>query len=407
MNRTLPYLILLALGITTPAAAQEISIQMPVFKEVVPNPTGRNGYEELVRAADLIRMNRRFLEAEANPAATLTEKRRVLADRQIRRALHLTREGLSKPVFSPRTTLGFSTGLPELNGFRSIALLLRFQQYVLLADGKVKEAVEVSRFCLLLGQAVQTDTLVSGLVGVSIGAIGVRGLAEHLDQFSAGDCALLFAVCREWLLQPSPVLRILEPEQRAMLTMVRELARLSQTSGPSGLKEVLGDESGDQAHKVLGTLVPDQVQALLAEAEQKIQARMRILLHELSQPVWQQNLETLEAAWKDDTSSSGAALGMLTVSYTGIRDTYTGEVARMRLLACHAAIRRYRWEHSRLPDTLDVLTLGELTIDPFTGEALEYEPRGSRYSLRSAGRKSSADDPDAANGRRPVTLDPP
>ena len=78
----------------------------------------------------------------------------------------------------------------------------------------------------------------------------------------------------------------------------------------------------------------------------------------------------------------------------------------MRLLACHAAILRYRWEYERVPPNLEALNLGDLALDPFTGQLLSYEPKVRSYRLVSVGPLADADDPDAEDGRRPVSVTP-
>ena len=53
------------------------------------------------------------------------------------------------------------------------------------------------------------------------------------------------------------------------------------------------------------------------------------------------------------------------------------------------------------------LDLGDLAVDPFTGQPLKYEVLGAtRYRLSSAGPKALADDPQAVDGRRPVSVGP-
>lgn len=50
-------------------------------------------------------------------------------------------------------------------------------------------------------------------------------------------------------------------------------------------------------------------------------------------------------------------------------DAMVADTARLRLLACAAALLRARWETAELPPSLTSLTLGELAEDPYTGEA--------------------------------------
>ena len=101
------------------------------FATVIPQVTGKNGYEELVAAGDLLDGSRRWKQVEDDPKATLATKRAVLSEPQVAQALRLLRAGLQTPVGSPREKTNFDTLLPELREFRSLGRLLAVQQYVL------------------------------------------------------------------------------------------------------------------------------------------------------------------------------------------------------------------------------------------------------------------------------------
>src|SRR5436853_2117680 len=77
-----------------------------IFNQVITAPTGRNGYEELVAAADELRSSLLFKEsdeASGTPGGlTLAMRRQVLRDPAVIRCLALVQRGLSKPVTSPR-----------------------------------------------------------------------------------------------------------------------------------------------------------------------------------------------------------------------------------------------------------------------------------------------------------------
>jgi hypothetical protein len=375
-----------------------------LFRQVIPAPTGKNGYEELVLAADSLKRSRLFQQAR-DGEPTLAEKRRVLADPPVQRALTLLRQGLSKPVFSPRESLSLDTLLPELSEFRNLARLLKMRQYVLLADGRTAEAVAEARLCLRLGQAVQTDTLVGGLVGVAIGAIGVRSLGEHLDQLSARDCERLFQVCLEWLRQPDPQPRLLEIERRVMTGVIADTAARLRAGDASALAQLgLEGESLQQAQAFVGALPPGALDALERQTNAYLETLFVEVMTELKKPAWQRDFARLEP--EQDGTPIPQIAGLLLPAYGQVDRAFAREQAHVRLLAAHCAIRRYRWEHDRLPENLEVLNLGELALDPFTGETLQYEPRGRTYRLTSAGPPAPADDPKAVGGRLPVSIVP-
>jgi type II secretory pathway pseudopilin PulG len=124
---------------------------------------------------------------------------------------------------------------------------------------------------------------------------------------------------------------------------------------------------------------------------------------EVRKPSWQR--APLPAPKTDEQDPSSAIVALLVPALQQALDRHTQELATVQLLACHAAIRRYRWEHERLPASLPELEIGELIQDPFTGAPFKYQPMGTRYRLTSAGPRAKADDPDAVDGRKPVSVD--
>lgn len=374
-----------------------------LFRLVIPNPTGKNGYEDLVLAAQLYSRSR-HKPAVDQGRLTLTERRRVLADSSVRRVQQLIRQGVSRPVTSPREKLDFTTLLPEFAHFRSLARLLMVEQYVLLADGRVPDAIQASRVFLRFAQVIQTDTLISGLVGVAISSMGIRGLGDRLDQFAFRDCELLYRVCLEWLAQPTSLPRLIETEHRGAREFFSTLPQQLRAKGPGFLKETGLDGLPADGSELLQRAQTDAafLDSAARDAAHRLDRFYSELRTELSKPLWAQKLPELEA----DGTIGSSLVQALVPSLAGIVNAYGAEAARVRLLGCHAAIRRYRWENRELPAALAELRLGDLALDPFTGSPLQYEVRGTRYRLSSVGSPTGEDDPQAVNGRRPVTVGP-
>jgi hypothetical protein len=386
---------------------------LPLFTQVIKQPTGENGYEELVRAADLALASERWKKAEAG-SPTLAEKRRVLADPAIVEALRLLRVGLAKPIRSPRARLDFETPLPELAGFRSLARLLKVQQYVYFADGRTADAIGSARICLQLGQAVQTDTLIAGLVGMAISTIGMTSLGEHLDQFAVRDCDAVLKLCQEWLQTTDPMPRLMEIERVTLgtsLTSLRQkgarefidgvgLTATIETTDDSSAREEAQRRSAEI--RELFSRSPEQVDAVLAAVRQQVEAHHARQLAELQKPGW----ERARLRLKGYGTLAGYLAEHLAPSFDLVSDRALTEETRVRLLAIHAVIRRYRWEHERVPPDLATLKAGDLAVDPFTGHLFQYELVDRGYRLRSVGPPAAKDDPRAVSGRSPVTLLP-
>lgn len=404
-------LLLLAspVGAQTPAAAPERPTS--VYRQVIPRTTGENGYEELVVAGDVPRGSRRFQAAQGG-GASLDAKRRVLRDPPVLRALDLLRRGLAKPVTSPRERVAADTVLPELADFRALARLLAIQQYVLLADGRVSEALESYRTGLRLARVVQTDNLISGLAGIAMGWIATRQMGAHLEQLSARDCEQLHRLCLEWLRAPDPASAIAAAEQAGLRQTLRDLqeGRLSLT-GIFGAGEEGLNPDDDESARVraltaeigrLKTSTPMEYTALWAAVEKRLDERFQRVMEELRKPAWRRKFPADPVA----EDLAGRVLSLFLPALEPVSHRYTTEQARVRLLACHAAILRHRWEQDELPARLEDLNLGELALDPFSGQPLRYERRGSRYLLTSVGAPAPEDDPLAVNGRVPISVAP-
>jgi hypothetical protein len=278
---------------------------------------------------------------------------------------------------------------------------------VLLADGRTAEALGVVRLGLRLGRVLQAQTLISGLVGIAVDAITVNTVAGHLDQLSARDCELLLQVCLERLREPDPYPEILEGEQRLAWATLAEARKAAAKDGLGTLldsdaddEEEADDETPEPKPQV--TLSPQELEALWKEVERRVDEAFANARVEVRKPLW----ERARADEDENESLAGQLTGLFAPIFTQAGHAYGRNQAQLRLLACHAAIRRYRWEHDRLPPDLAVLDLGDVSIDPFTGQPLRYEVTGVRYRLHSVGAPASPEDEKAVDGRRPVSVVP-
>lgn len=407
MRRTALLLLLSALLGASAASAQTAPkppAKASFFRQVIPQPTGKNGYEELVLAAETFRNSRHYAAVQRMEGLTLETKRALLDDKQVARALQLLRQGLQKPVFQPRQELTFATLLPELGPIRDLAKLLAIQQYVYLADGRTSEALGIARLGIRLGRAVQMDTLVAGLVGIAMSTLCIQPLSQHLDQLSARDCATLSQICLEWLNQPNPQMALLAAEQRWMRTSLAALRDQVKQGDVAGAAKQLG--LSDETLKEYQAFIPKdpaQVDVLFNQAIQRFEEHLQKVVAELQKPAWERKLPG-ELKPED---AGGYLASFLIPSYSLVNNRFTREQAQIQLLACHAAIRRYKWEHDRLPGSLEELRLGNLALDPYTGSPLRYQVKGQRYSLTAAGVEAqNSDDPQAVGGRVPVGLTP-
>lgn len=373
----------------------------PIFGQVIPQITGENGYEELVLAADVLAASPVYAEAQKSDPP-LAVKRAILKDRYIARALALVQVAVRKPVLSPRSKLTYSTALPEVQRFRDLARVLAIQQYVFLADGRVPEAIGNARVALQFSDVIQQDTLIQGLVGLATRRLTLAPLVEHLDQLSARDCEVVYRLALQSLAAPSTQDRIFAGDARWSREGLTDFRNALKEKGPAAFGGLFtaDDENGQRVAQSFPN-TPDEIDRTIAQAEMHMARYYEQIALQLKRPPWERKFP--EPAHNGDPAVMLAS--SLIPSFARVDAAYTRELARLRMLACEVAIRRYRWEHDRLPADLAILRLGGLAIDPFTGLPLEYTVKGRTFILRSAG-PLSENNPNAVNGRVPVSVGP-
>lgn len=356
----------------------------PSFPILFPNPTNNNGYEEWVQATDLIH-NNPDVDNATQPRTPLTLKRHLLADPSVAQALRLLRDGLQKPILSPRSNFNAATLLPELPTFRKLARLLCTAQYVHFADGRIDAAIDDLRVGLAFGYRIQIDSLISGMIGLAVDSMMLDEFAHHIDQLSDYQCAQTLRIIQDTLSAESPVAHLLALEKGYAGTMLKvpcsDANALRDLLNIFNLKkhpEIIGDVQNVQDHLIDH---PQDVNSLLAAAQARINTVYDQALLNLRLPIAQRTPFV-----KDETNSPDASLCRLfAVDPNRILDRYTGEQANLRLLGVHLLIHRYRWEHNALPKALTDLHAQDLVHDPFTGDSIVYQRDGDHYNLFSQG----------------------
>ena len=357
--------------------------QPPRFNQLFPQPTGQNGYEDWIRAADLMQNNAR-LGSLFDPDVTLTAKRRLLAEPAVSNALHLIHAGLAKPIQPPQSAGDdLDILMPQYFALRNLARVVNGEIYVQFADGRVDAAIDTLDDGLRFGARMQTDTLASGFVGLDTQTIVLNSFSQRLDQLSQYQCQRVLHLVQDIMTRPSPVPALLRAEQQWMGRRLDAFA--ADPKGRENLINQFGSEENmDTNTRLVVTHLranPADATVLVAQATARSEACYSAFIADLALPRKQR---------KPLPSPSGTALDvrLFNIMMPNLQDAderYSDMDARIRLLGVHAAIRAYRWEHNRLPDTLAVLRLGDLALDPHTGDALRYQNNGATYDLFSRG----------------------
>jgi len=365
--------------------AQAPAPKPPSFSTLFPLPTNNNGYEEWVRAADLIQNNPKVVALASDSDLPLAMKRRLLADPGVERALQLLRAGVQKPVFSPRTSVDVNTTFPELRGFLPLARLLCVEQYVAFADGRVDKAIETLRMGLTFGYRIQTDSMSSGSIGALIDTLLLTQFSQHLDQLSVYHCEEVRRIVEDFLGAEDPTVHLIALQKSYVLHLLE-----SKRSDPNGfladVKSMIGDNadtSGSSMASLYAYLQshPGSVNAVLDDAQQRANALYDQALLNLHHPVGQRK----PLAMGEEKAPGAALFQVVSIDPQRILDRAAHSQAQLRLLGVHALIHRYRWDHNTLPNSLAALRADSLVKDNFSGTQVVYTRDGDHYTLTTLG----------------------
>jgi hypothetical protein len=368
------------------AVAQDEDPPKASFQKLFPHPTGANGYEEIVMAADLAQDSERRNDLQRQ-GITLTDLRSGVAESDRRRALALLRAGLAKPIYSPRARpdITFTTTFPDLQGMRSVARLLAADIRVSFADGRGAEATADLERGLRLGSLLHGETLIGSLVGLACNNIVVGAFSRHLDQLSARDCDRVFSLVRAWTKLPDPAVSALEAERELILRSLMRL-RNDPKLALETARSLIGAETFAQLEAEQPALVSqylgnaDNLARLVDDVAARVSVQIERALDEMRKPPWQRQ----RVEHEPDASPAGILSGMIVPSYNSAGARFAASRQAVSLLGVHAAIRRHQWEHDSLPASLEVLRLGGMATDPVSGKPFAYRRTGERtYELRA------------------------
>ncbi|MBB6051885.1 hypothetical protein [Armatimonas rosea] len=351
-----------------------------ILSQLFPKPTGRNGYEDLVRAGELLKTS--ALWADAQQQNTLSSRRRALADPPVRQARALIETSALKPLESPVRELTASTTFPEYTGLRDLARLLSAEMHVLFSEGRAAAALVSFAQGLRLGSAPKAQVLIGGLVGAAIDSVLLTRVKTHLEQLTPRDCDRVQAILREHQEQDQgSASKAIAMEQRFVESILPTL----ETSDPAIFRELFTDSEDptlNQLQRQFSALQNNPTErkrvlgAFLQGAQQhQARAQAYLLAPHILPPEPKLPAGTLEAALLDT----------ITPAYPRAVENLVKNRIQCQLLYCYAAVRKYKWEWEKLPDRLEPLRLAEWALDPFTRQPFRYERTENGYELYSAG----------------------
>lgn len=368
-------------------------------------PTGSNGYEEFLRAGDVFEQGMYDhlwnaehemgigVEVRPTPGSNLAkqlfkgktslDRRRLLVQR-FAEATRLLEVASSKPVSDPRPAVSSTTVYPELKWVRYSAHHLVNVAHVQRAAGDDRGAVDTLMMGFGLLDKIKQGSSTTWLMG----SVGQQFL---LDELGAALPTLSHSAASRLV---ERLATLDDPSKGLEACLLREFRSVENT-----LPLLAGSEPQQllDAYFLADDPVRTQVLALDATARRDLVNLAARRLHSLRE-TWLSKVKQGPNSWltlrDTDSAQSGSDRAELAnrlvdqtmMSAREVVDYAVLETVKRRLLAANGAVVRYRWEHGRLPRSLEDATGDGQSMCPLSGRPLTYSrlPEGG-FSIKSPG----------------------
>lgn len=230
----------------------------------------------------------------------------------------------------------------------------------------------VQRVSRLADQVRNGGGLLHYLVGVALNVIAVSPVRETLPELNdRAALAQLLQLAREYEQRRVPLWQAMSEEQYFVLNAYRRVA------AGEGLPRASSSSEQSQGVERLAALFGRPLVNLALPEFRRI---MRDTIQELQKPFHQRNRKVFEQEPRQLLN------GILLPVYARAPEREVAEVATMRMLGCVAAIRLHKMRTGSYPRSLQELQLGDMAIDPFSGEPFRYRVDPKRgFLLYSVG----------------------
>lgn len=377
----------------------------PLLDEIGIQPTGRNGYEELCQAGDILakgmydhlwraeqevfnggeikRSAGSELAKEIFAGRNTLERRRILVDR-FAEATRLINQAAGKPIFDPRSKHDPKTLFPELRWLRFASHLMVHVAYVQRAAGDDRAATETLMRGMHIYDQTKRGPLILWLIGKVSQDFLIEELVAALPELSHGAATALERQAIDLEGRPSSVRVAFDLEYRFI---EEALANLSEDEDDhlSGLFDE-EDKRFVERFRALDARGKREVGELASRQVREIRRQREAWFAE-GPRAWLRPPDVIRQPRGNEVAELANRLVEETmVAVDSFMIDAVAEVVRYRLMRVTGAVIRYRWEHGRLPSTLSAAVGADLAKCPLSDLPLIYQrhPEGG-FTIKSPG----------------------
>lgn len=387
-----------------------------LFDQIVKHPTGENGYEEYIRAADAVNNDEynelsRVVDHLAQPPDYDTEfvmpkwaegKTRIEVERmragKYEAILAWIHQGNQKAIFDPRGEMNEMTLFPEFAAFKRVTRLASSVAKVHFADGDPEGAANILADQLIFTHNIRKGSLIADLVGIASQSIVLAAIEPRLDAMSQTGWNQLIDIATTQAKAETPLVAALLSEKPIQMHSPQLLLQDDGAEMGGWFSE--DDGESKQVIDAFKKLSPEDRKACAEETSRIIGESIDSQVAVLRGPESKWPLASVEST---PVGLAAKIADLLSSSFGQVCVAEARNRLQLRLLAVHGLIQDFRLEHDRLPRDLSELKNPEMTTDPFTKNQMGYQILGANYRLFCRGR---GDIGDIELRRRPKPSDP-
>ncbi|MCS7066948.1 MAG: hypothetical protein NZL85_11845 [Fimbriimonadales bacterium] len=252
--------------------------------------------------------------------------------------------------------------MPELQSFREMIRIEHALMDYELRHGRTWQALERFDSVVRFSQQIRDEgSLIHFLVGQGQITTAALPMAQHLPTFNRAALERVLAICRRYEQERVPLVEGMRPERFWGISAIKQLREghyHPQPNDPSGLSDI-----------VVLMRIPLVQDAIYASGLREYDRYMKRVIAEIEKPHWQRKpIPEPEAR-----GLAGMLVAILIPVFSHVTTKEAMEQTQMRLLGCAAAIRLHKLRTGHYPARLEELNLGDMIIDPFTGQPFRYK----------------------------------
>ena len=221
-----------------------------LLKQLFPNPTGNNGWEDGCDVADKLTGDLlKFDELTRANKANISSVSRYFADNRARNVVRLLLDTERMPFVSPRTSVNLETLFPDLAAFRKVVRFVSVAMFHAAGTGRSRDCARLVNVGMRIAIAPASDVLIGTLVSIACQSIILRQIVSLAPLIDADDLDAIAKVLHQGVATRAVYAAAFQSEYRFFISTVGKLetSNLDLASPDDDDKRLYDELAGNKA----------------------------------------------------------------------------------------------------------------------------------------------------------------